>query len=166
MRMPHADGLFKGAMIALLLMILTGPAQAQVSPTAGSSVAPDAPAKPASSAAWTKYYGGPRTGASLPTAPPAAVIAAATGEVRRVQAGAADAAAQPPAPAAQPPDAVPPTAIEPGQPGSNASDLSLPASERGFGGGEPTESAAAAEETKAAAAEETKAEEEKKDTRG
>ena len=27
MRIPHADGLFKGAIIALLLMIFTGPAQ-------------------------------------------------------------------------------------------------------------------------------------------
>src|SRR5271157_4933702 len=173
MRIPHADGLLKGALIALLLMIFTGPAQAQVSPTAGSNAASDTPAKPASSAAWTKYYGGPRTGASLRTARPAAVVAAATGGVRQAQAGAADAAAQPPAPAAQPPDAVPPTAIEPGQPGSNASDLSLPASERGFGGGEPTTSAAAAEEAKAeeakpeeAKAEEAKPEEEKKDTRG
>ena len=64
-----------------------------------------------------------------------------------------------PLPAAQPPDAVPPTAIEPGQPGSNTSDLSLPASERAFGGGEPTTSAAGAEEAKA---EEEKKEEKKK----
>ena len=149
MRIPHADGLFKGALIVLLLMIFTGPAQAQVSPTVGSNAASDTPAKPASSGAWTKYYGGPRTEASLRTARPDAVIAAATGGVRRAQAGAGDAAAQPPAPAAQPPDAVPPTAIEPGQPGSNASDLSLPASERAFGGGEPTTSAAGAEEAKA-----------------
>ena len=163
MRIPHADGLFKGALIALLLMIFTGPAQAQVSPTAGSNAASDTPAKPASSGAWTKYYGGPRTEASLRTARPDAVIAAATGGVRRAQACAGDAAAQPPAPAAQPPDAVPPTAIEPGQPGSNASDLSLPASERAFGGGEPTTSAAGAEEAKA---EEKKKEEEKKDARG
>ena len=162
MRIPHADGLFKGALIALLLMIFTGPAQAQVSPTVGSNAASDTPAKPASSGAWTKYYGGPRTEASLRTARPDAVIAAATGGVRRAQAGAGDAAAQPPAPAAQPPDAVPPTAIEPGQPGSNTSDLSLPASERAFGGGEPTTSAAGAEEAK----EEEKKEEEKKDARG
>jgi len=163
MRIPHADGLFKAAIIALLLMIFTGPAQAQVSPTVGSNAASDTPAKPASSGAWTKYYGGPRTDASLRTARPDAVVAAATGGVRRDQAGAADAAAQPPAPAAQPPDAVPPTAIEPGQPGSNTSDLSLPASERAFGGGEPTTSAAGAEEAKA---EEAKKEEEKKDARG
>src|SRR5271157_5748689 len=163
MRIPHADGLFKGALIALLLMIFTGPAQAQVSPTVGSNAASDTAAKPASSAAWSKYYGGPRTEASLRTARPDAVIAAAPGAVRRVQAGAADAAAQPPAPAAQPSDAVPPTAIEPGQPGSNTSDLSLPASERAFGGGEPTTSAAGAEEAKA---EEKKKEEEKKDSRG
>jgi len=51
MRLPHADGLFKGAIIALLLMIFTGPAQAQVSPTVGSNAASDTPAKPASSAA-------------------------------------------------------------------------------------------------------------------
>src|SRR5271157_718967 len=168
MRIPHADGLFKGALIALLPMIFTGPAQAQVSPTVGSNAASDTPAKPASSAAWSKHYGGPRTEASLRTARPDAVIAAAPGGVRRVQSGAADAAAQPPAPAAQPPDAVPPTAIEPGQPGSNTSDLSLPASERAFGGGEPTTSAAGAEEAKAEEEkkEEKKKEEEKKDSRG
>src|SRR5271166_3859379 len=163
MRIPHADGLFKGALIALVLMIFTSPVQAQVSPTVGSNAASDTPATPASSGARTKYYGGPRTEASLRTARPDAVIAAVPRGVRRVQSGAGDAAAQPPAPAAQPPDAVPPTAIEPGQPGSNASDLSLPASERGFGGGEPTATAAAAEEAKA---EEEKKEEEKKDARG
>ena len=87
--------------------------------------------------------------------------AAAASGVRQVQAGAAEVPTQPPAPATQPPTAgaaVDPTQIEPGQPGSNASDLSLPASERAFGGGEPT--------TAAAAGEEAKAEEAKKDTRG
>ena len=48
--------------------------------------------------------------------------------------------------------------VEPGTPGSNTSDLSLPASERAFGGGEPT--------TSAAATEEAAAEESKKDSRG
>jgi hypothetical protein len=51
-----------------------------------------------------------------------------------------------------------PATIEPGEPGSNTSDLSLPAAERAFGGGEPTSAAAAGE---AAAAEQ-----ERKDTRG
>ena len=85
MRIPHTDGLFKGALIAPLLMIFTGPAQAQVSPTVGSNTASDAPAKPASSAAWSKYYGGPRTDASPRTARPNAVVAAATGAVRQAQ---------------------------------------------------------------------------------
>ncbi|WP_250846762.1 outer membrane beta-barrel protein [Aquisphaera insulae] len=57
---------------------------------------------------------------------------------------------QPPAPATQPPVS-PDAAVnaEPGVPGANTSDLSLPASERAFGGGEPTASAAAGEEAEA-----------------
>ncbi|WP_148594018.1 outer membrane beta-barrel protein [Aquisphaera giovannonii] len=86
--------------------------------------------------------------------------------VRTVQAPAAESAPQPPvieaqpsAPATQPPASTDAAVnAEPGTPGSNTTDYSLPAAERAFGGGEPT--------TSAAEGEEAKAEEEKKDTRG
>ena len=171
MRIPQAKDLFERAMVALLLLILAAPARAKVSPPAETNGPADAPAKPVTSHAWTKYYGGPRPDTSVRKTAPKAVVASSSG-VRRPQTGASDAAAQPPAdeappassnaqppaPDSQPPGNVPPVGIAPGLPGSNLSDYSLPAAERGTGGGEPTESATAAEEAEAA--------ESKKDARG
>ena len=96
-----------------------------------------------------------RTGIALAARPVQA--AAGTSNASAVRGASPDyapaaVAAQPPSPDTQPPVNVPPVGIAPGQPGSNLSDLSLPAAERGTGGGEPTTSATAAEETKAAEA--------------
>jgi len=158
MRNPREKNVFKRAVIAFLLTISTGVARAQVGPMAGSGDPAGAPPVPASRRPSTSYSSGLRGDGNVRAAVPNAATAASAGAVRRVQAGAGDAAAQPPAPATQPPAGVPSTAIEAGEPGSNTSDLSLPASERAFGGGEPTTSAATAEAATAEAA--------KKDSRG
>jgi hypothetical protein len=158
MRNPREMNVFKRAVIAFLLTISAGVARAQVGPMAGSGDPAGVPPVPASRRPSTSDSSGFRGDGNVRAAVPNATTAASAGAVRRVQAGAGDAAAQPPAPATQPPGGVPPTAVEPGEPGSNTSDLSLPASERAFGGGEPTTSAAAAEGATAEAA--------KKDSRG
>ncbi len=157
MRNPQVSHFARGAMIASLLCISTGVVQAQVGSPVSSGDPSAAPAGSAYGQGWFRKAGGSRVDGQVRAAVPSG-SAASAGAVRRVQAGPADAAAQPPAPATQPPQAAGPPMVEPGTPGSNTSDLSLPASERAFGGGEPTTSAAATEE---AAAEETK-----KDTRG
>ncbi|MGC8639215.1 MAG: outer membrane beta-barrel protein [Isosphaeraceae bacterium] len=144
-------------MTTLLFIISTGLTQAQTGSATDGGQAPAASSSGVSSGAWTKNYGEPR--AYYPSTRPAVRIARTTDtSVRQVQAGAAGVAAQPPAPEAQPPATVPPAGIAPGEPGSNLSDLSVPAAERGLGGGEPT--------TSTTAAEEAQAEEAKKDTRG
>ena len=167
MRNPLPASVHGGAVITLLFSMLTGIVHAQSASSAGTANPPDGSSKTPSQGAWTKNYGEPRV--SHKNSARADRVAAATpaGPVQTgaAAAGAAAAAAQPPAPEAQPPavgagppTTVPPAGIAPGEPGSNLSDLSLPAAERGLGGGEPTTSATAAEES---AAEETK-----EDTRG
>jgi Putative beta-barrel porin-2, OmpL-like. bbp2 len=156
MRNPLSECYHGGAMTAVLFFISTGLAQAQTGSSTDGSQPPDASARRVSRGAWAKNYGEP--GAYRSARPAVRVARGADGAVRPVQAGAAEVAAQPPAPEAQPPASVPPAGIAPGEPGSNLTDLSVPAAERGLGGGEPT--------TSTTAAEEAQAEEAKKDTRG
>ena len=157
MRNPLPASVHGGAVITLLFSMLTGIVHAQSASSAGTANPPDGSSKTPSQGAWTKNYGEPRV--SHKNSARADRVAAATpaGPVQTgaAAAGAAAAAAQPPAPEAQPPavgagppTTVPPAGIAPGEPGSNLSDLSLPAAERGLGGGEPTDAAAAAEESR------------------
>src|SRR3954463_357344 len=149
----------KGVMAACLLSISAGAAEAQVAPATAPAVNP---AYPAGSVPRPRMYSLPAARSvdgQVTGAVPGRANQVPGNPIRQVQ---AEAGAQPPAPATHPPAATGetpnPAAIEPGAPGSNTSDLSLPASERAFGGGEPT--------TSAAEAETAAAEGEKKDARG
>jgi hypothetical protein len=147
-----------GVLAAWLIAFSGGGAEEQISPSTPAAGFWGNRGGGVEDSSWYDCAGGRGAGRQISDAVPTADPEATDHRVRQVQRE----DGQPPAPTTQPPPtggaASIPTAIQPGEPGSNTSDFSLPAAERAFGGGEPT--------TSAAEAEEAAAEQDMKDARG